>query len=305
MRNAYLEKLYELSAKDANVLALISDNGAIVYDKYRADFPSQYMNFGIAEANMIAAAAGMTVRKKIPFAYTIGAFLAYRAIEFIRNDVCYQKRNVKIVGIGSGCVYANLGPTHHATEDIGILRTMPNLTIFSPASPEESKKVTQAAYEIDGPVYIRLGRNGEPEIYEKEYNFVAGKGIELRKGTDITLVGTGTTVFDLLKVSDTLKDRGISARVINIHTLKPFDEEIICKAAEETKAVLTVEEHSIYGGLGGAVAEIIAEKNLNVKFKRMGLTNFAKGYGSYEELKEANGLGCKNIADKVQEILGC
>ena len=303
MRNAYLDKLYELAGKDKNVLALISDNGAIVYDKYRAAYPQQYMNFGISEANMIAAAAGMTIRNKIPFAYTIGAFLAYRALEFIRNDVCYQNKNVKIVGIGSGYVYASLGPTHHTTEDIAILRSIPNLTIFSPASPLESKKVTQAAYEINGPVYIRLGRNGEPEIYENDYEFIPGKGIEMRQGTDITLVGTGTTVYDLLKANEVLTRDGISARVINMHTIKPFDEEMIIKAAKETKCILSVEEHSIYGGLGGAIAEIIAEKNLNVKFKRMGLTDFAKGYGTYDEIKETNGLSTNDIVNSAKLLL--
>ena len=303
MRNAYLDQLYELAGKDTDVLALISDNGAIVYDKFHRDFPNQYMNFGISEANMIAAAAGMASRGKIPFAYTIGAFLAYRALEFIRNDVCYQNQNVKIVGIGSGCVYANLGPTHHATEDISILRAMPNLTIFSPASPLEAKKATQAAYEINSPVYIRLGRNGEPEIYNGDYDFVPGKGISLRDGKDITLVGTGTTVYDLLKVADELQKQKISARVIDIHTLKPFDEEIIEKAAEETGAILTVEDHSIYGGLGSIVAEVIAEKRLNVKFAKMGLTGFAEGYGSYEDVKERNKIDAGNIAYQAKSLL--
>ena len=300
MRNAYLQKLYELAAKDRNVLALISDNGAIVYDKYRESFPNQYMNFGIAEANMIAAAAGMTTRNKIPFAYTIGAFLAYRAIEFIRNDVCYQNRNVKIVGIGSGCVYGNLGPTHHATEDISILRSMPNLTIFCPASPLESQKVTQSAYEINGPVYIRLGRNNEPEIYEKDYTFVPGRAIDLKTGKDITLVGTGTTVYDLLRAVELLNQKGLSAGVINIHTIKPFDEEIILKAAEETGKILTVEEHSIYGGLGSAVAETLAEHNCNVQFARMGLKDFAHGYGTYNEIKKMNGLDIESIVRKSE-----
>ena len=302
MRNAYLDKLYELASKDKNVVALISDNGAIVYDKYRAAFPKQYMNFGISEANMIAAAAGMTVRKKIPFAYTIGAFLAFRALEFIRNDVCYQNRNVKIVGIGSGCVYANLGPTHHATEDLSILRALPNLTIFSPASPAESKKLTQAAYELDGPVYIRLGRNGEPEIYEHDYELSPGKGITLRDGHDVTLIGTGTTVYDLLEASKRLDAEGISARVINIHTIKPFDVDIIIQASEETKGILSVEEHSIYGGLGGAIAEVIAERRLNTAFKRMGL-DFAVGYGSYEDIKASNGLSVSDIVAGAKSLI--
>lgn len=303
MRNAYLETLYDLAQKDKRVYAIISDNGAIVYDKYRRDLSEQYINAGISEANMVGMAAGMARRGKIPFAYTIGSFLAYRAYEFIMNDVCLQNQNVKLVGIGAGCSYSLLGPSHHSIFDIAVLRPLPNLTLFSPASPMEVRNVVRSAYEIDGPVYIRLGTNREPEIYDTDYEFIPGRGIELRNGKDITLIGTGTTVYDLLKVSEFLNQEKISARVINIHTIKPFDKEIIIKAAQDTGNILTVEEHSIYGGLGSAVAEVVAEKNLNVKFKRMGLKDFAKGYGSYQEVKETNGLGIDNIIKEVKSLL--
>lgn len=302
MRNAYIKELYELARSDANVLGINADNGAIVYDDFRRDFPKQYMNFGIAEANMVAAAAGMASQGKIPFIYTISAFLAYRAMEFIRNDVCYQKQNVKIVGIGSGCAYANLGPTHQTTEDISVLRAMPGLTIFSPASPLEAKKATRAAYELQGPVYLRLGRNGEPEIYEKDYDFVPGKGITLREGTDVTIIGTGGILLDVLEVAKNLEKQGVSARVINIHTIKPLDEEIIRKAVEETGALITVEEHSIYGGLGGAVAEVLVEYGKGVRFKRVGLTDFIEGYGDPASVKKMNGLDGEAI---VKAVLLC
>lgn len=168
MRTAYLNTLYDLASKDKRVYALISDNGAIVYDKYRKDLAKQYLNLGISEANMLGMAAGMASCGKTPFAYTIGAFLAYRALEFIRNDICLQNMNVKIVGTGAGMKYSALGPTHHATEDLGCLRSLPNLTILSPASPMEVEKATRAAYEHIGPVYLRLGTNGEQEIYEQD-----------------------------------------------------------------------------------------------------------------------------------------
>lgn len=303
MRTAYLDALYELARKDKNVFAMISDNGAIVYDKYRKDFPNQYINSGIAEAGMVAMAAGMASRGKIPFAYTIGAFLAYRALEFIRNDVCLQNQNVKIVGTGAGCVYSALGPTHHTTEDIGILRGMPNLTLFSPASPKEVKKVVHAAYEINGPVYIRLGTNREPEIYENDYHFEVGKGVELRSGTDVTVVSTGSIVYDVLQAAKALDREGISVRVINIHTIKPFDRKIIIKAGKETKAIVTVEEHNINGGLGSAVAEVLAEANLDVKFRRIGLANFIQGYGKYSEVKKENHLGIEDVIKKIKSLL--
>lgn len=302
MRTAYLDTLYDLASKDKRVYALISDNGAIVYDKYRADMPSQYLNLGISEANMLGMAAGMASCGKIPFAYTIGAFLAYRVFEFIRNDICLQKQNVKIVGTGAGEVYSALGPTHHSTEDLGGLRTLPNLTVLSPASPLEVRKATVAAYEHDGPVYLRLGTNKEPEIYEKDYRFEIGKGVTVRNGQDVALVGTGSILKDLLEVADLLRKDGIHARVLNIHTLKPIDREIILQAAEETGKIVTVEDHNITGGLGSAVAEVIAESGQGAKFKRIGLQDFSSGYGSYAEVKEMNGIGIRHICSEIKML---
>lgn len=303
MRTAYLDTLYELANRDKRVYALISDNGAIVYDKYRRDLPEQYLNLGISEANMLGMAAGMASCGKIPFAYTIGAFLAYRAFEFIRNDICLQKQNVKVVGTGAGEVYSALGPTHHSTEDIGGLRTLPNLTILCPASPLEVKKAAQAAYEQEGPVYLRLGTNKEPEIYDNDYLFKIGKGVMLKDGKDITLIGTGSILKDILDAANKLQQEGITARVINIHTLKPIDKELIIKAIEETKKIITIEDHSVIGGLGSAVAEIIAESGKGIVFKRIGLHDFSKGYGSYTQVKELNGISIGKIIDSVKMLL--
>ena len=225
MRSAYLDTLYDLASRDQRVYALISDNGAIVYDKYRRDFASQYLNLGISEANMLGMSAGMASCGKIPFAYTIGAFLAYRSFEFIRNDICLQKQNVKIVGTGAGEIYSALGPTHHSTEDLGGLRTLPGLIILCPASPLEVKKATIAAYQHEGPVYLRLGTNKEPEIYTEEYTFEIGKGVLIKEGKDITLISTGSILKDVLSIAELLSKDGIQARVINIHTIKPIDRE--------------------------------------------------------------------------------
>lgn len=302
MRTAYLDTLYELAQKDKRVYALISDNGAIVYDKYRKDLPDQYLNLGISEANMVGMAAGMASCGKIPFAYTIGAFLAYRAFEFIRNDVCLQNQNVKIVGTGAGEVYSALGPTHHSTEDLGGLRVLPNLTIICPASPLEVKMATKAAYEYEGPVYFRLGTNKEPELYEKNYAFQIGKAVTLKDGKDITLIGTGSILKDILDASIQLQDEGIYARVINMHTIKPLDREVIIKAVEETGKIVTVEDHNIIGGLGSAVAEVIAECGKGVMFRRIGLRVFSTGYGTYEEVKNNNKIGVNNICNYIKEI---
>ena len=303
MRTAYLETLYELAKNDRKVYALISDNGAIVYDKYRRDLASQYLNLGISEANMLSMAAGMASCGKIPYAYTIGAFLAYRAFEFIRNDICLQKQNVKIVGTGAGEVYSALGSTHHSTEDLGGLRSLPNLVILSPASPMEVKKATIAAYEYEGPIYLRLGTNKEPEIYDKNYLFEIGKGVTVKEGKDVTLIGTGSILKDVLDVAEKLQSGGIKARVINIHTIKPIDREIILQAVEETGKIVTIEDHNIIGGLGSAVAEVIAESGKGVAFKRIGLQGFSNGYGTYAQVKETNGVGLGHICEVIKSLI--
>ncbi len=303
MRTAYLDTLYELAKNDKRVYALISDNGAIVYDKYRRDLAKQYLNLGISEANMIGMAAGMASCGKIPFAYTIGAFLAYRAFEFIRNDVCLQNQNVKIVGTGAGEVYSALGPTHHSTEDLGGLRSLPNLTIICPASPLEVKKATIAAYEHEGPIYLRLGTNKESEIYDKDYLFEIGKGVVLKEGNDITLIGMGSILKDILDVARALEKESIFVRVINMHTIKPIDKAIISQAIMETGKIITIEDHNIVGGLGSTVAEVIAESGQAVTFKRIGLQDFSIGYGTYSQVKENNGIGIQRIYSMVKTIL--
>lgn len=303
MRTAYLDTLYDLAKNDKRVFALISDNGAIVYDRYRKDLPEQYLNLGISEANMIGMAAGMASRGKIPFAYTIGAFLAYRAFEFIRNDVCLQNQNVKIIGTGAGEAYSALGPTHHSTEDLGGLRSLPGLTIICPASPMEVRKATIAAYELDGPVYLRLGTNKEPEVYKDDYKFEIGKAVTLKEGDELALIGMGSILKDALDVAEQLEQRGIHVSVVDMHTIKPLDIETIIRLIEGTGKIVTIEDHNIIGGLGSAVAEVIAEYGKNVKFKRMGLQRFAKGYGCYQEMKSNNGIDQNNILNCIMQLL--
>lgn len=303
MRTAYLNTLYDLAMNDRRVYAMISDNGAIVYDRYRRDLPDQYLNLGISEANMIGMAAGMASRGKIPFAYTIGAFLAYRANEFIRNDVCLQNQNVKIVGTAAGEAYPALGPTHHATEDLGCLRSFPNLTIITPCGPMEVAKATRAAYQLEGPVYLRIGTNREPEVYDGDYDFRIGKGVELRPGNDVAVISMGSILKDVVDIVDGLKASGVHIRVINIHTIKPIDREIIIKAVDEIGKVITVEDHNVIGGLGSAVSEVIAEHGAPVRFMRIGLQDFSHGYGTYAEVKEMNGVGKTQIRKAIEEML--
>ncbi|MFH1318976.1 MAG: transketolase C-terminal domain-containing protein [Candidatus Omnitrophota bacterium] len=304
MRNDYLEQLYDLAKDNKDILALVSDNGAIVYDKFCRSFPEQFINFGISEANMISVAAGLASCGKIPFTYTISCFLTMRAFEQVRNDVCLQKMNVKLVGIGGGFIYSNLGPTHHATEDIALMRVLPNMTIFSPADGLEARKVTSAAAAINGPVYIRLATGSGPVVYTRDYDFQVGKGVILHEGEDVAIITTGGIVHEVLKAVDELERKGISPLLINIPTIKPIDKEIIIQVASRAKAILTVEEHSIIGGLGSAVAEVISEESSDrVIFKRMGLKGvFPSGYGSYQEMKEMNGLSCGHIVEETESL---
>ena len=252
MRNTYLKEVYNLAAKDRNVLSLVADNGMIVYDDFRRDFPEQYFNFGISEGHMITAAAGMASCGKIPFAYTIGAFLAYRSFEFIRLDVCLQKMNVKIVGIGAGMSYGYLGPTHHTTEDIAVLRTLPNLTLLSPASAKETKALVNYAYELNGPVYIRLGNNLKEELYPEDVQVIPGKGTVLKEGNDIVIFSTGDITYHVMTAAKRLEEEGVHATVISVHTIKPFDSQLVVDMAQRSRRLFTVEEHSIIGGLGSA-----------------------------------------------------
>jgi transketolase len=304
MRNAYLSALCDLARDDRRVMALISDNGAIVYDRYRAEFPEQYVNCGISEANMVGVSAGLAACGKIPFAYTIANFLVYRAYEQIRNDVCLQRTNVKLVGIGVGFVYSNLGPTHHGTEDIAVMRCLPHLTIFSPADPLETRKVTAAAAAIEGPVYIRLATGGSPAVYERDYDFAVGRAVELHPGRDVTLISTGASVCDALFAARELDREGLSVRCLNVHTLKPLDRGAIVAAARETGRILVLEEQNVNGGLAGAVAEVLLEEGAGaVRFRRMGLNDaFADGYGSHEELKELNGLSRGHVIAAVRAL---
>ncbi|MBN1764825.1 MAG: transketolase family protein [Sedimentisphaerales bacterium] len=304
MRNAFISALYDLAAEDERILALVADNGAIVYDKYRAAFPQRFINFGIAEANMVAVAAGLAACGKIPFAYTIAGFLTMRAFEQVRNDVCLQKTNVKLVGIGVGFVYSDLGPTHHTVEDIALMRTLPGMTIFSPADPEEARQATYAAAHINGPVYLRLATSRTPSIYDGNCRFEPGKGVTLREGNDLTIISTGNIVHEVLKSTAQLERDGLSIRVINMPTLKPADTDIILHAAHETDAVLTVEEHTIFGGLGTIVAELLMENGISTRFKRLGLNGrFPQGYGTYQEMKEINGLSQNHICAAARHLI--
>ncbi|MDO4323064.1 MAG: transketolase C-terminal domain-containing protein [Lachnospiraceae bacterium] len=300
MQRAYMSALCELAEKDRNVLSLLADSGTGYDELFRRYFPKQMLDFGIAEENMVAAAAGLALCGKIPFVYTAGAFLAYRSFEFIRDDVCFQNLNVKIVGMGAGLSWSTLGSTHHTTEDLGALRSLPNLTILSPSCPKEVEKAVKAAYDIKGPVYIKIGMNNEPDIYREEEPFVVGRNRELRSGKDLCVYTTGSIASEVLTAAELLEKKGLDIGVVNVPTIKPLDTAEILDRAVKYNTILTVEEHSITGGLGSAVAEVLAESDVKVRFRRIGLRNcFAAGYGTHAQVKAANGLDAAGIAEQI------
>jgi len=305
VRNAYVKALYELAEQDDRVCSLIADIGIFVFDKFKEDFPGRFFNVGIAESNMVGVAAGLALCDKIPFIYTIIPFVTARCLDPIRIDVCYQNLNVKIVGVGSGFTYGILGATHHAIEDIAIMRAMPNMAVISPADPSETARATKAAAEREGPVYIRLSRPGGPVIHHRDYRFEIGKAIVLRNGHDATIISTGEVTSIALEAAESLSKENMDIRVIDMHTIKPIDKAVVLSAAEETKAIVTLEEHSIIGGLGSAVAEVLAEEAPGkALFGRIGIRDrFCTVAGSQEYLQNINGLSVVSIVNSVNRLL--
>ncbi|MBU1988268.1 MAG: transketolase, partial [Nanoarchaeota archaeon] len=283
MREAYVRALAEEGRNNPRIFGLVGDIGTFTYDEFKAACPDRFVNVGIAECNMVGMAAGLALEGQIPFVYSITPFTTARALEPIRVDVCYQNLNVKIVGCGSGFSYSTLGCTHHATDDIGLMRALPNMVVISPADPPEAMRVVRAAVQHVGPVYIRIGRSKEPIITSEEQGFEIGKATQLREGRDLTIIGTGSILFNALQAAERLhREEETDIEVINMATIKPIDREAIVRSAQKTGKILTLEEHSTLGGLGSAVAEVLAEEGIAIPFKRMGLDDkFCYEYGQH------------------------
>ena len=302
-RDAYGEALKELGKTNKDIIVLDADlSGSTKTAIFKKEFPERFFNVGIAEQNLIGTAAGLSTAGKIPFASSFAMFATGRAFEIIRNSVCYPNLNVKIAATHAGLMVGEDGATHQALEDISIMRTLPNMVVLSPADGVEAKQCIYKAAEYKGPVYIRLGRSKVPVIFDEDYKFEIGKGVELKKGNDIALIATGIMLEKALVAAEELSKEGISARVINISTIKPIDEDIIIKAAKETKGIVTVEEHSIIGGLGSAVTEVVSE-NAPTYVERIGTMDVFGESGDGNELLEKYGLNVKNIIDKSKKIL--
>ncbi len=304
MQKAYITTLYNILKNDKNVVSCLSDSGTDYDEMLAREFPEQCINFGIAENNKVAAAAGLASCGKIPFVYTTSAFLVYRSYEFIRDDICLQNYNVKLVGMGCGLSWSTLGSTHHTTEDISALKAIPNLTILSPASPKELEKCVEAAYKIKGPVYIRMGMSNEPEIYSEDFEFTVGKNNVICVGKDATVFVTGSIISEVIKASEKLALENIKIKIVNVSTIKPFDNNSIIEETKKQNNLFSIEEHNVIGGIGSSIADVIAENNLNCKLNKIGLNDcFAHGYGTYSEIKEMNNLDSESIYKIIKEKL--
>ena len=305
MRTAFITALQELAEHDDRVTLVVGDLGFGVVEPFAKRFPSRYVNPGVAEQNMTGLAAGMAMSGKVVFTYSIGNFPTLRCLEQIRNDVCYHSADVKIVSVGGGFSYGSLGMSHHATEDLAIMRALPRMTVVAPGDPIEAAAATRALAAMPGPAYLRLGRAGEPIVHQGPISFTIGKAITVREGTDVTLIATGGILEQAMAAADQLAARGVQTRVLSMHTIKPLDTDAVLKAARETGAIATLEEHSILGGLGGAVAEVLAEHApRKIPFTRIGMdSTFVSKAGDQEYLRDMFGLSAPAVVDRLLALM--
>ena len=305
MRSVFNKTLLELAKKDDRIFMVLADIGYGEIEPFAQAFPDRYFNVGVAEQNMTGIACGIAMEGNIPVTYSIANFPTLRCLEQIRNDVCYHNANVKIVIIGGGVAYGPLGISHHSTEDLAIMRALPNMVVLAPSDLAEASEATKAMIKYDGPIYYRCGYKKEPPIHEDSIDFKIGRAITVCDGTDAGVIYTGTIGYNAKLAVQELDKKGIKCRLISMHTVKPIDSLAIVKAAKETGAIITVEEHNIMGGLGGAVAEVLMDSNLtNIKCKRIALpdVNISK-VGSQEWLREQYGMSPQGIADTIEKTV--
>ena len=301
-REAYGQALKKLAASNPDIVVLDADlSGSTKTSEFQKVSPERFFNVGIAEQNLIGTAAGLSLAGKIPFASSFAMFAAGRAFEIVRNTVAYPALNVKIAATHAGLTVGEDGGSHQAIEDISLMRSIPGMTVISPADGREAEQAVLRAAEYIGPVYIRLGRMAVEDVYDDSYVFEWGKGVLLRKGKDLAIIATGLMVQEALKAHDILKEEGIDARVINIHTIKPIDKEIIINAAKETRAIVTAEEHSIIGGLGSAVLEVLSDE-YPVPLKRVGVLDTFGESGKPKDLLKKYKLTAEEIVKQAKEV---
>ena len=300
-RESYGKKLVELGKQNKDIVVLDADLAtATKTELFKKEFPDRFFDMGIAEQDMMSTAAGMATCGKIPYASTFAVFAAGRSYDQIRNSICYPKLNVKICATHAGIAVGEDGATHQMLEDISLMRTLPNMTVMSVADDTQAKWAVEEISKIDGPVYLRLGRLASPVIYDENQKFEVGKGIQIGDGAYATVIATGLMVAESIKAMEELKEKGINIRVVDIHTIKPIDKELIVKCAKETKRIITIEDHSIIGWLGSAVCEVLAEE-YPTKVTRLGMKDTFGKSGKAEKLLEYFELSKDGIIKAVKE----
>ncbi len=298
-RQSYGEALVELGKQNNQIVVLDADlSGATKTDLFAKEFPDRFFDMGIAEANMIGTAGGLSTCGKIPYCSTFAVFAAGRAYDQIRNSICYPKLNVKICATHAGITVGEDGATHQMLEDLSLMRTLPNMIVMSLSDDIQTKWAIQEISKINGPVYVRLARLATPIIYEENQKFDIGKAVQIGEGTDATVFATGVMVAEAIEAQEQLKQKGINIRVVDMHTIKPIDKNIILKCAKETKKLISIEDHSIIGGLGTAISEVLTDE-YPVTLKRLGMKDTFGKSGKAEELMEYYGLTYKNIIEEL------
>jgi len=306
MRDHFIKRLSELAERDSRILLVTGDLGFGVFDEYRLRFPNQFINAGVAEQNMTGIATGLAMEGRIVFTYSIANFPTLRCLEQIRNDACYHGANVKVVSIGGGFSYGALGISHHATEDLAIMRSLPDITVVSPCGYWETMEATEAIVNTPGTCYLRLDKSaGDDAPLNKEEKFEIGKARLLRNGKDCTIIVTGGILEEVIQAVGLLENRGISSQILSVHTIKPIDRNAIINVCKKTGIIITVEEHTINGGLGSAVAETLMDYGVYPsRFLRIGLKGkFSSIVGSQKYLCQQYGLDATTIATRVQSLL--
>jgi transketolase len=303
-RQVISDTLLELGKKDRDILVLTSDSrGSASMVKFGEELPEQIVEVGIAEQNIVGMASGLAHAGKKPFVASPACFLSMRSIEQIKVDVAYSNTNVKLIGISGGVSYGALGMSHHSVQDLAVTRAIPGLAVMMPADRHEAKKMIEALVNYDKPVYVRIGRNPVQDSYVSEdYDFEIGKAVTMKEGNDLTIIATGETVRVSLDAAEALQQKGIYCRVINMHTIKPLDEEAIIRAAKETGKIITLEEHSIHGGLGSAVVEVVSQHH-PVPVKIIGIPDEPAIAGKTAEVFEHYGISAKNVTELAIQMV--
>lgn len=302
-RDSFVGTLEDIAAGNSNIVAVVNDSvGSSKLGGFREKFPERLINVGIAEQNMVGVGAGLANGGKIPFVCAAAPFLTGRALEQIKADVAYSETNVKLVGISSGMAYGDLGPTHHSIEDFAWIRALPNVAVIAPADRNETAAVIRWAAEYEGGCFLRLSRVGVPDLLPEDHVFTPGKADILRDGDDVTIIANGVLTHRALMAASLLESRGISARVLNMASVRPIDEDVIVTSARETGAILTCEEHTTFGGLGSAVAEVVVDRQ-PVPMKRLGVPGVFAHTGSANTLLDDFGMAPEAIAETAAELL--